>query len=311
MPGTFPAAPPTLSGDLETISRFLQSPTQLRRALRSYQDLRFVSDRILTQRFRSQGGAVLYEMSEPFVSDRTVEAVSAGSEYPFANLPTGTGAIAAVSKWGQKVLLTDEEIERSVYAGAAVDRSLRKVVNSIIKQVDSVTMSAIASAISAGSYAVAASSAWTAATPKILFDILSAKAKIVGLNLGYSPDTVVMDDTSYALMMADATVTNSWQRETTSTPIYSGEVQTIAGMKIIVTPNLTTLTEVYVLDSTQLGGMADEMDSAPGYAMADLAVQVKSIRKDEQDAWELQGRRKTVPVVQEPGACARITGVHA
>jgi hypothetical protein len=311
MPGAFPAAPPTLSGDLETISRFLQSPTQIRRRLRTYQDLRFVADQVLIQRFRSQGGAVLYELSEPFVSDRTVEAVSPGSEYPYANLPTGTAAIAAVTKWGQKVIISDEEIQRSVYAGAAVDRNLRKVVNSIIKQVDGVTMSAIASAISSGTYATAASSAWSAATPKILFDILNAKAAVVARNLGYNPDTVVMDDTSYALMMTDQTITNAWRRETTDNPVYTGEIQTVAGMTIVVTPNMPTTTEVYVLDSTQLGGMADEIDNAPGYAVSDLGVEIKSIRRDSNDSWDLQGRRKTVPVVQEPGACQRLTGVHS
>src|SRR6266545_2212884 len=99
MPGTYPAAAPTLSGDTLSISRFLQSPTSLQRRLRTFRDLRFVSD-------------------------RTVEAVGAGSEYPFANLPTGTAAVAAIQKWGQKVRLTDEEILRNAYAGAAVDRSL-------------------------------------------------------------------------------------------------------------------------------------------------------------------------------------------
>ena len=64
----------------------------------------------------------------------------------------------------------------------------------------------------------------------------------------------------------------------------------------------------WVLDSTQLGGMADEVDGAPGYAVSDLAVEVKSIRKDTEDAWDLQGRRKTVPVVQETGAACKITG---
>src|SRR6266700_3673225 len=145
MPGSYPAAPPTLSGDLESISRFLQSPTQIRRRLRDYKDLRFVSDQLLTQRFRTSGGAALYELSEPFVTDRTVEAVGAGSEYPFANMPTGTAGIASVSKWGQRIRVSDEEIARNVYAGQTIDRSLRKTVNSIIKQVDSVTMSAITS----------------------------------------------------------------------------------------------------------------------------------------------------------------------
>jgi hypothetical protein len=319
MPGAFPASPPTLSGDLETISRFLQSPTQLRRRLRSYVDLRFVADQVLTQRYRSTGGAILYEQSEPFTSDRTVEAVGAGSEYPYANLPTGTGAIAAVAKWGQKVILTDEEIERNVYAGAAVDRNLRKVVNSIIKQVDSVAFSAINSATSASQYFATAASlsgsggtAWDSTTPRVLLSILKAKAVIVGLNLGYIPDTLILDDTSYAFLMTDTNVTNAWRRETTDNPVYTGQIlQKVAGLNIVVTPNLPGAAhEVWVLDSTQLGGMADEMDAAPGYATADLAVQIKSIRRDSSDSWDLQGRRKTVPVVQEPGAAFRITAVY-
>jgi hypothetical protein len=112
MPGAFPAAPPVITGDLVTISRFLQSPAAIARRLRDFRDLRFVSDQLLTGRYRSQGGAVSYEQSEPFVTDRTVESVAAGSVYPYAHLPVGTAAIAAIQKWGQKTLLTDEEIIR-------------------------------------------------------------------------------------------------------------------------------------------------------------------------------------------------------
>jgi len=306
-----PLAPtPTLSGDLLTISRFLSSPTQLQRRLRTFRDLRFVSDQILTQRFRSTGGAVLYEMSESQLTDRTVEAVSAGSEYPFANLPTGTAALAAIQKWGQKVRITDEEITRNAYAGAAVDRALGKVVNGIIKQVDTITMSAVASAITANAAAVAS---WktSPSTAKPLTDLLLAKAAIVGLNLGYNPDTVVLSDEAYVYLMTNDAVAQLRQRESTTNPVYSGMIENIAGLNIIVTPNLPVATTAIVLDSTQLGGMADEMDGAPGYAVADLAVQTKAIRLDEVDAWDLQARRKTVPVVQEPGAGYRITGVTA
>ena len=304
MPYTFPAGPPSLSGDTVSISRFLQSPTALQRRLRNFRDLRFVSDQILTQRFRSQGGAVLYEMSEPFVSDRAVESVAPGSEYPYANLPTGTAAIAAIQKWGQKVLLTDEEIARNIYQGASVDRALRKVVNSIIKQVDGLAMSAISSAVTQTS---AAAAAWNGGSAKFLQDILLAKAVIVGLNLGYNPDTLVVNDTQYAYLMSDTVITNALQRETTDNPIYTGQIQRVAGLTIIVSPAIAA-NGAMVLDSTQLGGMADEMDGAPGYAVSDQAVQVKSIRLEDQDAWDLQGRRKTVPVVQEPGAAVKITG---
>jgi hypothetical protein len=305
MPGTYPAAPPVLTGDSLAISRFLQSPTAIRRRLRDYKDLRFVSDQILTQRFNASGGAALYELTEPFVTDRAVEAVSAGSEYPFANLPTGTAGLAAVSKWGQKARLTDEEIARNTYGGQAVDRTLRKVLNSVISQVDLITMSLIGSQLAD----TATLGKWDVASPKILNDILNAKRIINARNLGYSPDTIVVSDLGYMSMMVDTVISNLWRREVTSNPVYTGEVQQIAGMNIIVTPNLPVPTSCFVLDSKALGGMVDEKDSAPGYSMADLAVEVKSIRRDDLDAWDLQARRKTVPIVQEPGAGQEITGV--
>ncbi len=219
-----------------------------------------------------------------------------GSEYPFANMPTGTGAIAAVSKWGQKVRLTDEEIARSVYAGQSVDRSLRKTVNSIIKQVDGVTISAITSAVTTTQ---AAAVVWSGVSPTIMRDILLAKAKVVNQNLGYLPDTLLLDDNHYALAMSDTNITNALRRENTDNPIYTGQIEVILGLTIVVSPNIggfQTAGQPYVLDSTQLGGMANE-----------LAVQVKSIRQDTKDCWDLQGRRKTVPIVQEPAAACQIT----
>ncbi|MEU4779257.1 hypothetical protein [Micromonospora sp. NPDC023633] len=304
MPGTFPAAAPTLSGDTLTISRFLASPAAIQRRLRDFRDLRFVSDQLLTQRFRSQGGAVLYEQSEPNVTDRTAEAVSPGSEYPYANLGTGTAAVAAIQKWGQKVLLTDEELARATFPGTAVDRKMRKVVNSTIKQVDAIAMSAIYAAVT---QTFAATTQWSAASPTFLRDILRAKAVIVGLNQGYMPDTLALNDTQYAYLMSDDKFTNALQRETTDNPVYTGEVERVAGLTIVVSP---TITKPLVLDSQQLGGMADETDGSPGYAVSDLAVQIKVIRKDDQDAYDLQGRRKTVPVVQEPGAAIEIDNTN-
>ncbi|BEL07835.1 hypothetical protein Q0Z83_060260 [Actinoplanes sichuanensis] len=306
MPGTYPAAAPTLSGDTLTISRLLQNPAFIARVLRTFRNLRFVSDQILTQRFRSNGGAVLYDQSEPFVSDRTVEAVAPGSEYPFASLPTGTAAIAAIVKWGQKHRLTDEEIARSAYAGDAIGRSMQKVVNSVIKQVDAVSMSAIQSAAAD----TATAGTWdnaTAANRKPLDDILLGVQRIEDRNQGYTPDTLVVSPKAYTYLMLSELIATLRQRESTDNPVYTGEIEKVAGLTILKTPALTT--SVLVLDSKSLGGMADEMDGAPGYAVSDLAVQVKAIRHDDLDAWDLQARRKTVPVVLEGGAVEEITGV--
>lgn len=298
---------PTLSGDLLTISRFLNNPAQIQRRLRDYKDLRFVSDQLLTQRFKSTGGAVLYEQSESQLTDRTVEAVAPGSVYPYANIPTGTAALAAITKWGQKVRLTDEDINRNQLGGQAVDRSMRKVINSIIKQVDLISMSAIGSALADTGTAGIWDSA-TLATRKPLDDILLAIQAIEDRNLGYHPDTLVVSTKAYTYLMLNDSIAQLRKREVNDNPVYTGMIESIAGLTVIKTPNMPVATSAYVLDSTQLGGMADETDSAPGYSVADLAVEIQAFRQQE-DCWELQGRRKTVPVVQETGAGQEITGV--
>lgn len=314
MPTTYPPAPPSLSGDTLSISRFLMNPTAIARRLRDYRDLRFISDQVLTGRYRSSGGAIQYEQSEPFTTDRPVKSVAPGTAYPKANVPTGTAALAAVQKWGEAVPLTDEEITRNSYGPALIDRTLQKVINSIIAQVDAITMSAIASAVTQTSAAVGgtggAQAYWSAlGTATILRDILLAKRVITNLKLGYNPDTLLMDDLTWAYMMSDDKITNALRRETTDNPIYTGEVEKIAGLVILHSPNAAA--DPMVLDSTQLGGMADEASTSPGYTIADLSIQVKSIRIDEADRWDLQGRRITVPAVQEPGSACTITGTHA
>jgi hypothetical protein len=306
MPGTYPAGAPVLTGDSLAISRFLNSPESIKRRLRDFKDLRFVSDQILTQRFRSSGGAVLYEQTEPFVTDRTVEAVSAGSEYPFANMPTGTAALAAVSKWGQKVRITDEEVARNVYGQAAVDRALQKVINSIISQVDSITMSAIGTV--PGDTATLGK--WDAGSPKVLNDILNAKRIILARNLGYNPDTdrcvgprLHVDDDRHGHREP---VAAGRPPRTPSTPAtWTGRRDEDhrhaepAGAHEHASCSTARRWAAWPTRST----------ARPATPSPTSRSQVKSIRLDDIDAWDLQARRKTVPVVQEPGAGQEITGV--
>lgn len=301
-----PPAPPSLSGDLLNIHRLLQSPTQIQRRLRTLKDMRFVSDQILTQRLRSSGGAVLYEVSEPIINARPVEAVTPGSEYPRAVTADGAAALAAVSKWGQSTRLTDERIKRRVRGGDELDRVLRKVVNSIVTKVDSVTIAAVASAVTATVNATTYGGVWTG-TPLILRCIEVAKAAIIDLDMGYDPDTVLMSSTKYALMASDEKVAALRRREATDNPIYSGTVDVIDGLKVVVAPaSRLPSDDVWVLDSKELGGMADEVEVDPGYTVDEMAVQVQSARIAQNDAWDIWGRRITVPVVQEPGAGIRI-----
>jgi hypothetical protein len=304
----YPPVQPTLSGDVLTISRFLNSPTLVARRLRDLADQRFISDVLLTGRISTDSGSVLYETGESIYSDRAPKAVQPGSEYPLTPISTGTPSLAKTVKWGNDAEITDEAISRQMFS--PVDKAFTKLVNQMVKTVDGVAMSAITSAVTQSTAALA-SWAVNDGSAKVLRDIARAKANIIALNQGYDPDTVVVDDVTFANIMSDPTFSLLLPRESTSSPVYSGMFPVVAGMRILPTPNGISGVAL-VLDSKVLGAMVDENIGGPGYVSAGgVGVQAKTIREDKVDGWRLRSRRITVPIVQEPAAAWKITGVAA
>ncbi|MCW2898485.1 MAG: hypothetical protein JWO67_750 [Streptosporangiaceae bacterium] len=304
---TYPAPAPTLSGDVETISRFLNSPTLIARRLRTLAEQRYIADTLLTGRFSVEGGAVLYETGETIFTADSPRAVAPGGEYPMTTAPTGVASIAKTVKWGQDTEITDESIKRQRMQ--PVNKAMIKLVNQNVKFIDSVALSAIASAVTA---TAAAAATWSTATAKqILTDVATARASILALNQGYDPDTVVLDDTTWAYAFAAFTSGGFLPRETDGqNPLITGSFPVIDGMRFLATPNLPTAGTVLVVDSSMLGGMADEDLGGPGYTNAGgIGVQAKTIRDDDEDVWRLRMRRVTVPIVVEPAAGRKITSV--
>jgi hypothetical protein len=306
MPGAYPPAGPSLSGDLLTIHRLLQNPTYLQRRLRTIAELRFVADQILTQRLRTSGGAIAYETGEPITNTRAVEAVAPGAEYPRDSPADGTAALAKVSKWGQAVPLTDEKLKRSVYMGDELNRTLRKTANTVIQKVDRLTTAAIGSAVT---NTVAATAAWNNASAALFRDAELAAAKVVDQNMGYVPNTILLSTTKYALMVTDPAIAALRKRESSDNPIYGGEIESLGKYQIIATAasNLPS-DDVWVFDRDELGGMADETEVDPGYATMDNNLQFQTERIAKRDAWDIWARRITVPVVLEPAAAIKLTG---
>jgi len=305
MPYTYPAPAPTVSGDFTTIHTLLQRPDLIARRLRTIADQRFISDALLTGRFNVVGGAIQYEQSESIYTDRTPEVVRPLMEYPLAGIGLGPTQIAEVQKWGQDVPISDESIKRLVRN--PVDRAFLKLVNQMVKTVDSVALAAIASAVT---QTAAAAASWSTATAKQIFlDVAKAKASIVDLNEGFDPDTVVVSTLAWTYAMATFADAGYLPRESGEAPIFTGEFPVIDGMRWLATPNLTLANAAFVVDSAQLGGMADEDLGGPGYTGAAAGIETKSIRDDENDGYRLRARRVTVPVVLEPNAGYEITGV--
>lgn len=308
MPYTYGPAAPTLSGDLETISVFLQSPTLITRYLRTLAQQRYISDRILSQRFQVQGGAVVYETGETIFTVDSPRAVAPGAEYPLTTASTGQQSIAKTVKWGQDTKVYDEAIKRQLMN--PVNRALLKLVNQNVKYIDSIALSAIASAVTA---TTAVTASWkTATAAQMLTDVAQAKASILALNQGYDPDTVVLDDATYARAYAGFVSGGFLPREQAENATVTGTFAVVDGMTWLPTPNLPTAGTILVVDSTMLGGMADEQLGGPGYTNAGQpGVEGKSIRDDDNDGYKLRMRRVTVPIVQEPAAGFVLTGAAA
>lgn len=303
---SYPPPPATLSGDIESISRFLQSPTQLNRYLRTIAQQRFVADTILGQRFQVVGGAVVYETGESIYAVDAPVAVNPGSEYPLTSAATGTASIASTVKWGSGTIIYDEAISRLNFQ--PVSRALLKLVNSNVKTVDSTALSAVGTAVTQNT---AAGTGWSTATAaSMLKDVALAKANILALNQGYDPDTVLLDDLHWAYAFAAFTAGGFLPRETDSAnPLLTGSFPVIDGMRWLSSPNVPSSTTVMVLDSKMLGGMADENLGGPGFeGGGQLGVQGKTIRLDLVDGFQVNVRRVVVPVVQEPAAGWKITG---
>ncbi|MFI6368919.1 hypothetical protein ACIBG0_40110 [Nocardia sp. NPDC050630] len=307
MPYTYPPAAPTISGDNITISRFLKDPTLIARRLRTLAEQRFISDVLLTGRFDATGGAITYESGESMYSDRAPEAVAPGGEYPLTSIGEGNAQVAKTVKWGRDSEITDESIARRKMD--PVNRALIKQVNQMVKTIDATALAVIASQVT---QSTAATASWSGGSAVILRDVLKAVANIRALNEGFEPDTIVVDDLTWAIVMSDTQISQLLKREDGLAPVYTGNFPTIAGLRFLPTPNLPVAGNAFIVDSGQLGGMADEKLGGPGYVSAGggiPGVEVKTLRDEDKDLYRLRSRRVTVPVVVEPKAAWKITGI--
>lgn len=306
MPITYPPITPVLTGDVYTISRFLNSPTAVDRRLRELAEKRFLADVILTGRVEATGGAIQYGISESIYTDRSPEGVAPGGEYPRGLAPTGAAALAKITKWGQDSPITDEAIGRQRMQ--AVERVLTKTVNQMVKQVDGVALSTIGTAVT---QTQAAAFAWANASADPFLDVMLAKAQVTALDEGYDPDTIVLTDILYARLVANQKVISGLARESSNTVTSDGQVQRIAGLVLRQTNNLPAGVSAMILDSTQLGSIGYERIPSPEY-QGDPAQGIETfIRRDaaSNDQWLVRARRPVVPFVQEPNCAVKLTGV--
>ncbi len=298
----YPPTGPSITGDQMTISVFLKTPMVMLRTLRTLIQQRFIADMLLTGRPGAQGGAVAYQVSESIYPDRIAEAIAPGGDYPVTTLANGVTLVANVRKWGLDTVITDEAARRTNFD--PLNRGLVKLVNGVVRQIDVIALAAIAAA---GVDTFAVPGAWATST-RILRDIATADAQVLARNQGYHTDTIVMNDLKFATMFSDPTIINAMRRESGDNFIYQGAGNTasgtpdtgysILGKRVLTTPNLPAGISCLLLDSTLLGGLADEVPLTTNLIPVPLNEETR-----------IRAKRITVPIVQEPLSAVSISGV--
>lgn len=295
-----PAIQDTSNMTAEQIHNLLSNQAALARRVRTLAEQRFIADAILTQRLVAQGGAILYETGEELFAPDDPEAIEPGGEYPLSQVDEGELAAAKTTKWGRDIPITDESIARRKMT--PVNKAITRLVNRMVKFVDSAALGVVASKITATS---AASAAWTTAEA-ITESVELAKARAEESGEGHTLDTIVLKPTHYARVMALFLKADLLPREAAN-PLITGKWPEVLDLTWLRSPHVPS-TVPLVINSEELGGMADEDLGGPGYSKADRGIEVKSIRKDETDGYLLRSRRVTVPVVTDPTAGVQITG---
>ena len=296
MPGTpYPPAPPIIDGQGRiTVEQFLKTPTRVQRVIADLTRARFLAERIFGKG-DAQGGAVIYDQvtASELYTDRDVQAIDAGSEFPIVSSGESAPKVAAVTKWGGAAVLTYEAVRRD--SRDTLNRELTKLRNTIVRKVDTVAIAAL----NAAPILTDTGTDWsdsTAGNP--VLDLASARSQIDDQDMGYTADTVLINPAQYVDLISNTKVANSLPRDVVAAnPIASGQLGNYMGFTWYVTNRVPAGT-AYILSSMMAGSLRDEL---PLYS--------RPIDQPERERWLIQAARVTVPIVTDPKAVLKLTGL--
>lgn len=200
-----PLTAPTVSGTTLTIDFLLNSPTRVTRLLADRVMANFFLDKVFDTGGEVQGGAVLYDQATVIdvYTDRDVERVQPGAEFPIVTGARIAPLVAAVEKFGGKFPVTDEAKRRNDTTRVA--NQMRRLANTITRKMQQRGIAELEAAITAFSRTLAAVATWKAAAEEARLNqvplkgpidvIIHAMEAMELLEMGYDFDTLIVNPT--------------------------------------------------------------------------------------------------------------------
>lgn len=291
---TYPPGAPSVNGNQITVEQFLKTPSRVTRVINDLTRQRFIAERIFASG-DAVGGAVIYDQvtASELYTDRDVQAIEAGSEFPIVTSGETSPKVAAVTKWGGAAVLTYEAVRRD--ARDILNRELTKLRNTIVRKVDTVAIAAL----DAAPINTDTGTDWSDGTNgDPILDLAQGRSVIDDADLGYVADTILVNPAQMVDLIGRKDVREALPREALSgNPIANGQLNGFMGYTWYVTNRVAAGT-AYILASTMAGSLRDEL---PLYS--------RVIDQQERERWLVQAARVTVPIVTDPKAVLKLTGL--
>ena len=288
----YPAGAPTTTGTRLSVDRLLKSPTVLAKRIVT-DDTKFMSD-LLFRPGTTESGAVIY--AESAIEDRyptrgEFTEIAPGAAYPMVDIAETADKVALSTKYGAGYEVTVEAKRRNQLN--VIAKGNLKLRNALLRQ----DAARCLAAFDAKAPTVNSTGAWT--TTKVWkTDLLQAKASIVGLRLGYKPDTIMISPTTETnLLLLDDLQNWAPREDANRNPLYSPTIAGLLGFNWLVNEFVdddqaimlqTGVTGVNIVESPYTVQVIPDPLLGKEYVIA--------------DKWG-------VPIIDEPGSALVINGI--
>ena len=158
-----PLGPPVVSGTTITVDTMLNQPTRVTNMLMDLTLQRFIADRVFASAGGVSGGAVIYDelTMNDLYTNRDIERVEPGMEFPIITSERPQPKIAQVEKWGGKVWISDEARDRN--NSASFTNQIRQLGNVVVRKINQRAIEVLEASITASGQTVVGRN-WSTAT---------------------------------------------------------------------------------------------------------------------------------------------------
>jgi hypothetical protein len=165
-PVAHPLLAPVVTGTTISVDMMLQQPTRVTSYLADITLQRFLLDRLFTSPGGVSGGAVVYDVVQEndLYSDRDVQPVAPGAEFPVVTSHRTAPRVAEVEKYGGKFFFTDEAKDRNDIT--AFRNEATRLGNTIVRKLNTRAVQVVDAAVASNNgFSTFVGNNWETAIP--------------------------------------------------------------------------------------------------------------------------------------------------